>query len=99
MNEALRQKFLDLKEGAIVVSLKCLMGSGRAAARERSSSPALKERNVGLFRSFPPSACLTILGFLVSSMILARSLQSRRVRIALAVSRGAGAEGSTSCSA
>ena len=51
MNEALRQKFLDLKEGAIVVSLKCLMGSGRAAARERSSSPALKERNVRLFRS------------------------------------------------
>ena len=48
MNEALRQKFLDLKEGAIVVSLKCLMGSGRAAARERSSSPALKERNVGV---------------------------------------------------
>ena len=51
VNEALRQKFLDLKEGAIVVSLKCLMGSGRAAARERSSSPALKERNVRLFRS------------------------------------------------
>ncbi|PIL29975.1 hypothetical protein GSI_07886 [Ganoderma sinense ZZ0214-1] len=46
LNEALRQKFLDLKEGAIVVSLKCLMGSGRAAARERSSSPALKERNL-----------------------------------------------------
>ncbi|KAI1785576.1 DOT1-domain-containing protein [Ganoderma leucocontextum] len=46
LNEALRQKFLDLKEGAIVVSLKCLMGSGRAAARERSASPALKERNL-----------------------------------------------------
>ena len=44
-------KTSDLKEGAIVVSLKCLMGSGRAAARERSSSPALKERNVRLFRS------------------------------------------------
>ncbi|KAH9913150.1 DOT1-domain-containing protein [Epithele typhae] len=29
LNEALRQKFLDLKEGAIVVSLKCLMGSER----------------------------------------------------------------------
>ena len=49
VNEALRQKFLDLKEGAIVVSLKCLMGSGRSStrnSRERSSSPALKERNV-----------------------------------------------------
>ncbi|TBU52010.1 hypothetical protein BD310DRAFT_982147 [Dichomitus squalens] len=46
VNEALRQKFLDLKEGAIVVSLKCLMGSGRSAARERSASPALKERNL-----------------------------------------------------
>ncbi|TBU25685.1 S-adenosyl-L-methionine-dependent methyltransferase [Dichomitus squalens] len=46
LNEALRQKFLDLKEGAIVVSLKCLMGSGRSAARERSASPALKERNL-----------------------------------------------------
>ncbi|KAI0757682.1 S-adenosyl-L-methionine-dependent methyltransferase [Daedaleopsis nitida] len=45
LNEALRQKFLDLKEGAIVVSLKCLMGSVRSTARERSSSPALKERN------------------------------------------------------
>ncbi|RPD59337.1 DOT1-domain-containing protein [Lentinus tigrinus ALCF2SS1-7] len=49
LNEALRQKFLDLKEGAIVVSLKCLMGSGRSStrnSRERSSSPALKERNL-----------------------------------------------------
>ncbi|KAI0820629.1 DOT1-domain-containing protein [Trametes gibbosa] len=51
LNEALRQKFLDLKEGAIVVSLKCLMGSGRTTARhgiarERSASPALKERNM-----------------------------------------------------
>ncbi|RDX51423.1 DOT1-domain-containing protein [Lentinus brumalis] len=49
LNEALRQKFLDLKEGAIVVSLKCLMGSGRAStrnSRERSRSPALKERNL-----------------------------------------------------
>lgn len=46
VNEALRQKFLDLKEGAVVVSLKCLMGSGRSTTRERSSSPALKERNV-----------------------------------------------------
>ncbi|KAI0638790.1 S-adenosyl-L-methionine-dependent methyltransferase [Trametes polyzona] len=51
LNEALRQKFLDLKEGAIVVSLKCLMGSGRSTvrngmSRERSSSPALKERNM-----------------------------------------------------
>ncbi|TFK79576.1 DOT1-domain-containing protein [Polyporus arcularius HHB13444] len=49
LNEALRQKFLDLKEGAIVVSLKCLMGSGRAStrnSRERSWSPALKERNL-----------------------------------------------------
>ena len=48
VNEALRQKFLDLKEGAVVVSLKCLMGSVRSAARERSASPALKERNVRL---------------------------------------------------
>ncbi|KAI0668731.1 S-adenosyl-L-methionine-dependent methyltransferase [Trametes maxima] len=51
LNEALRQKFLDLKEGAVVVSLTCLMGSVRATARntisrERSSSPALKERNL-----------------------------------------------------
>ena len=52
VNEALRQKFLDLKEGAIVVSLKCLMGSGRSTARtsrpsrNRGSSPTLKERNV-----------------------------------------------------
>ena len=46
VNEALRQKFLDLKEGAVVVSLKCLMGSVRSTARECSSSPALKERNV-----------------------------------------------------
>ncbi|KAI0762345.1 S-adenosyl-L-methionine-dependent methyltransferase [Fomes fomentarius] len=46
LNEALRQKFLDLKEGAVVVSLKCLMGSGRSSTRERSSSPALKERNL-----------------------------------------------------
>ncbi|KAI0353181.1 DOT1-domain-containing protein [Trametes cingulata] len=51
LNEALRQKFLDLKEGAVVVSLKCLMGSGRSTARngisrERSASPALKERNL-----------------------------------------------------
>ncbi|EIW65294.1 DOT1-domain-containing protein [Trametes versicolor FP-101664 SS1] len=51
LNEALKQKFLDLKEGAIVVSLKCLMGSGRTTARngitrERSASPALKERNL-----------------------------------------------------
>ncbi|KAI8983191.1 S-adenosyl-L-methionine-dependent methyltransferase [Trametes punicea] len=51
LNEALRQKFLDLKEGAIVVSLKCLMGSVRSSARhgvlrERSASPALKERNL-----------------------------------------------------
>ena len=76
MNEALRQKFLDLKEGAIVVSLKCLMGSGRAAARERSSSPALKERNVGLpCLSLPPSRLLTSLILIVkfSSMILVRS--------------------------
>ena len=60
VNEALRQKFLDLKEGAIVVSLKCLMGSGRSStrnSRERSSSPALKERNVSsLFTTYslPP---------------------------------------------
>ncbi|KAI0656838.1 S-adenosyl-L-methionine-dependent methyltransferase [Cubamyces menziesii] len=51
LNEALRQKFLDLKEGAIIVSLKCLMGSVRSTARrgtsrERSASPALKERNL-----------------------------------------------------
>ncbi|OSD05613.1 DOT1-domain-containing protein [Trametes coccinea BRFM310] len=51
LNEALRQKFLDLKEGAVVVSLKCLMGSARSTARhgfsrERSASPALKERNL-----------------------------------------------------
>ncbi len=54
VNEALKQKFLDLKEGAIVVSLKCLMGSGRTTARngitrERSASPALKERNVSFY--------------------------------------------------
>ena len=62
VNEALRQKFLDLKEGAVVVSLKCLMGSGRSTtrgrtlpARGRSSSPALKERNVRLHYSCPPS--------------------------------------------
>ena len=60
VNEALRQKFLDLKEGAVVVSLKCLMGSGRSTtrgrtlpARGRSSSPALKERNVRLHYSSP----------------------------------------------
>ncbi|KAI9068146.1 DOT1-domain-containing protein [Trametes sanguinea] len=51
LNEALRQKFLDLKEGAVVVSLKCLMGSARSTtrhgfSRERSASPALKERNL-----------------------------------------------------
>ncbi|KAI0770956.1 S-adenosyl-L-methionine-dependent methyltransferase [Trametes elegans] len=51
LNEALRQKFLDLKEGAVVVSLKCLMGSVRSTARnslsrERSASPALRERNL-----------------------------------------------------
>lgn len=57
VNEALKQKFLDLKEGAIVVSLKCLMGSGRTTARngitrERSASPALKERNVSPLHPF-----------------------------------------------
>lgn len=39
MNEALRPKFLDLKEGAIVVSLAPFVSSLNARVTERNVSP------------------------------------------------------------
>lgn len=48
MNEALRQKFLDLKEGAVVVSLKPFVSSLNARVTERNVSIGSRDTSLSL---------------------------------------------------
>lgn len=76
VNEAIRPKFLDLKEGAIVVSLKPFVSSLNAR---------VTERNVRTF----PSLAVTYLLNLLRSTTSVRYLMSLQDHTTLAVFRGA----------
>ena len=85
MNESIRPKFLDLKEGAIVVSLKPFV----------PVNARLTERNVGrVFGNFPSALTAKLIAPVPRSTILARYLMSRRESTTLEVFHG-GADGDT----
>lgn len=76
MNEALKPKFLDLKEGAIVISLAPFVSSLNARMTERNVSlPLISTTHVDV--------CLVI-----RSMISVPSLRSPNANIIPAVCRG-----------
>lgn len=85
MNEALRARFLDLKEGAIVVSLKPFV----------PPNARVTERNVG--EPFHPPIDVTISCSLHRSTIFVLFSTLPNGHIGLAASRGGVVEGHTIC--
>lgn len=79
MNEALRPKFLDLKEGAIVISLKPFVSSINAR---------VTERNVSFVFLGPPDLTPDLSFLVPRSMILAQSSMSPNIHIIPAVYHG-----------